>query len=76
MTRICMEAAAMLEEAGISAEIIDAQCLLPFDLAGDTAKSLQKTNRLLIADEDVPGGASAYLLQEVLEVQDTAFLFF
>ena len=70
MTRICMEAAAMLEEAGISAEVIDAQCLLPFDIAGDTAKSLQKTNRLLIADEDVPGGASAYLLQEVLEVQD------
>jgi len=70
MTRICMEAASMLQEAGIDVEIIDAQCLLPFDLAGDTAKSLQKTNRLLIADEDVPGGASAYLLQEVLEVQN------
>lgn len=70
MTRICMEAAGMLAEAGIDAEVIDAQCLLPFDLAGDTATSLKKTSRLLIADEDVPGGASAYLLQEVLEVQD------
>jgi pyruvate/2-oxoglutarate/acetoin dehydrogenase E1 component len=49
--------------------VIDAQCLLPFDLEGDTAKSLAKTNRLIIADEDVPGGASAYLLQEVLEKQ-------
>jgi pyruvate/2-oxoglutarate/acetoin dehydrogenase E1 component/TPP-dependent pyruvate/acetoin dehydrogenase alpha subunit len=70
MTRICIEAATMLEELGIKAEVIDAQCLLPFDLAGETAKSIEKTSRLLIADEDVPGGASAYLLQEVLEKQN------
>ncbi len=70
MTRICMEAAGMLEKAGIQAEVIDAQCLLPFDLKGETAESLRKTNRLLIADEDVPGGASAFLLQEVLERQN------
>lgn len=69
MTRICMEAAGILSEAGIEAEVIDAQCLLPFDLESETAKSLQKTNRLLIADEDVPGGASAFLLQDVLERQ-------
>jgi 2-oxoisovalerate dehydrogenase E1 component len=69
MTRLCLEAAEMLREHGISAEVIDAQCLLPFDIEGDTAKSLAKTNRLIIADEDVPGGASAYLLQEVLDKQ-------
>lgn len=69
MTRLCLDAAEMLKEHGISTEVIDAQCLLPFDLEGDTAKSLAKTNRLIIADEDVPGGASAYLLQEVLEKQ-------
>ena len=70
MTRLCMDAARMLEEQGIDAEVIDAQCLLPFDLEGATAQSLARTNRLIIADEDVPGGASAYLLQEVLERQD------
>ena len=69
MTRLCLDAAEMLRGHGISAEVIDAQCLLPFDIEGDTAKSLAKTNRLIIADEDVPGGASAYLLQEVLEKQ-------
>ena len=51
-------------------EIIDAQSLLPFDKNHDTVKSLAKTNRLLVVDEDVPGGASAYLLQEVLENQN------
>lgn len=67
--RIVMQAARELEQLGISAEVIDAQSLLPFDINGDVAKSLVKTNRLVIVDEDVPGGASAFLLQEVLEKQ-------
>lgn len=70
MTRLCMEAARLLEDQGIQAEVIDAQCLMPFDLSGESAQSLAKTSRLLIADEDVPGGASSYLLQEVLEKQN------
>lgn len=69
MTRICMEAADMLAACDISAEVIDAQSLLPFDLSHEVVQSLKKTNRLVVADEDVPGGASAYLLQQVLEVQ-------
>src|SRR5690554_2994690 len=67
--RIVEQAAAELAEIGIEVEIIDAQSLLPFDLNNDTVKSLQKTNRLLVIDEDVPGGASAYLLQQVVEKQ-------
>jgi pyruvate/2-oxoglutarate/acetoin dehydrogenase E1 component len=59
-----------LSEIGILCKIIDVQSLLPFDLAHETVKSIQKTNRLLIVDEDVPGGASAYLMQEILEVQN------
>ena len=54
---------------GIDAEVIDAQSLLPFDLNHDVLKSVRKTNRLLIVDEDVPGGCSAYLLQEIIEKQ-------
>lgn len=57
-------------ENGISAELIDCRTLLPFDISHIIAKSLQKTNRLLIVDEDVPGGASAYILQKVLEEQN------
>lgn len=68
--RIIEEAAKDLLQVGINIEIIDAQSLLPFDLNHDTVKSLAKTNRLLIVDEDVPGGASAYLLQEILENQN------
>lgn len=67
--RIVQHAARELLEVGIDAEVIDAQSLLPFDVDHDVVKSLQKTNRLLIIDEDVPGGCSAYLLQEVLEKQ-------
>ena len=67
--RIVEQAATELAEIGIEVEIIDAQSLLPFDLNNDTVKSLQKTNRLLVIDEDVPGGASAYLLQQVVEKQ-------
>lgn len=67
--RIVEKVAKELLEVGIDAEVIDAQSLLPFDLNHDVVKSLQKTNRLLIVDEDVPGGCSAYLLQEILEKQ-------
>ncbi|WP_298139720.1 thiamine pyrophosphate-dependent enzyme [Flavobacterium sp.] len=68
--RIVEQAAKELETVGISCEIIDVQSLLPFDIKHDIAKSLAKTNRLLVIDEDVPGGASAYLLQEIIEVQN------
>jgi pyruvate/2-oxoglutarate/acetoin dehydrogenase E1 component len=68
--RLVEEAAKELLQVGIDIEIIDAQSLLPFDLNHDTVKSVAKTNRLLIVDEDVPGGASAYLLQEILENQN------
>lgn len=67
--RIVEKVAQELIEVGIDAEVIDAQSLLPFDLEHDLAKSLKKTNRLLIIDEDVPGGCSAYLLQEIIEKQ-------
>ncbi|MGV8945540.1 MAG: alpha-ketoacid dehydrogenase subunit alpha/beta [Lutibacter sp.] len=59
-----------LKQADIDIEIIDAQSLLPFDTNKDVVKSIQKTNRLIIIDEDVPGGASAYLLNEILEKQN------
>jgi len=68
--RIVMEAARELQEVGIDAEVIDAQTLLPFDLEHQTVVSLQKTNRLLIVDEDVPGGCAAYLMQQILEEQE------
>ncbi|MEO0572658.1 MAG: thiamine pyrophosphate-dependent enzyme [Bacteroidota bacterium] len=67
--RMVLKVAKELLEVGIDAEVIDAQSLLPFDLNHDVAKSVQKTNRLLVIDEDVPGGGSAYLLQEVIEKQ-------
>tara|TARA_R110002073_G_scaffold306012_3_gene475139 strand:+ start:6060 stop:8513 length:2454 start_codon:yes stop_codon:yes gene_type:complete len=68
--RIVEEAVKDLAQVGISVEIIDAQSLLPFDINHDTVKSIAKTNRLLVVDEDVPGGASAYLLQEIIENQN------
>lgn len=67
--RYAVEAAEMLADCGISAEVIDVQTLLPFDLDHGIAKSLQKTNRVLFLDEDVPGGITAYMMQEVLEKQ-------
>jgi pyruvate/2-oxoglutarate/acetoin dehydrogenase E1 component/TPP-dependent pyruvate/acetoin dehydrogenase alpha subunit len=68
--RLVEEAAKDLLQVGINIEIIDAQSLLPFDINHDTINSIAKTNRLLIVDEDVPGGASAYLLQEIVEKQN------
>lgn len=68
--RLVQEAAKDLSQDGIEIEIIDAQSLLPFDLNHDCVKSLAKTNKLIVIDEDVPGGASAYLLQEILENQN------
>ena len=57
-----MQAAEELKEVGIDAEVVDAQSLLPFDLRQDVLKSVKKTSRLLVIDEDVPGGCSAYLI--------------
>tara|TARA_R110002012_G_scaffold206357_3_gene376236 strand:+ start:46806 stop:49217 length:2412 start_codon:yes stop_codon:yes gene_type:complete len=68
--RVIEQAAKELQEVGISAEIIDVQSLLPFDLNHDIVKSVAKTNRLMVIDEDVPGGASAYILNEVLNTQN------
>lgn len=70
MCTICMEATVLLQEMGISVELIDVQTLLPFDIDHDIVKSLAKTNKVLFADEDVPGGASAYMMQNVLEEQN------
>jgi pyruvate/2-oxoglutarate/acetoin dehydrogenase E1 component/TPP-dependent pyruvate/acetoin dehydrogenase alpha subunit len=68
--RIIEQAAKELQEIGIDVEIIDAQSLLPFDINHDCVKSVAKTNRLLVIDEDVPGGASAYLLQQIIDGQN------
>ena len=67
--RLVMEAAQELENIGISAEVIDVQSLIPFDLSHDILKSVQKTNRLVVIDEDVEGGTSAFILQQILEKQ-------
>lgn len=67
--RIIEQAAKELQEVGIDVEIIDAQSLLPFDIHHDCVKSVMKTNRLLVVDEDVPGGASAYILQQIIDEQ-------
>ncbi len=67
--RIVSEAANELEKLGISAEVIDVQSLIPFDLTHEIAESVRKTNRLVIIDEDVEGGTSAFILQQILEKQ-------
>ncbi len=67
--RVAEEAIEQLNAAGISVELIDIQSLLPFDRFELIRQSLEKTNRLVVLDEDVPGGASAYILQQVLEKQ-------
>ncbi|PZX92075.1 transketolase [Flavobacterium aquariorum] len=68
--RLVEQAAKELFEVGIDCEIIDLQSLLPFDINQDVVKSIAKTNRLLVIDEDLPGGASAYILQQIVEQQD------
>ena len=68
--RLVEQAAKELLEVGINAEIIDVQSLLPFDINHDIVKSVSKTNRLMIIDEDVSGGASAYILDEILNKQN------
>ena len=70
MCRIVMEAAEDLEKHGISAEVIDVQTLLPFDINNLILKSIKKTSRVIFADEDMPGGGTAYMMQEVLDKQD------
>lgn len=67
--RIALEAAEMLAKVKIEAEVVDVQTLLPFDVNGRIVESLKKTNRILFLDEDVPGGTSAYMFQEVIEKQ-------
>ncbi|WP_017259640.1 alpha-ketoacid dehydrogenase subunit alpha/beta [Pedobacter arcticus] len=71
--KLVMEACKELEDYGVDVEVIDAQTLMPFDLEMDCQKSLAKTNKLLIVDEDVPGGASAFILRDVLERQNGYF---
>jgi pyruvate/2-oxoglutarate/acetoin dehydrogenase E1 component len=66
---IALRAGALLQTAGIDIEVIDVQTLLPFDLQGVIVESIRKTNRVLFLDEDCPGGATAYMMQEVLERQ-------
>lgn len=67
--RLVMEAAEELEKLGISAEVIDIQSLMPFDISHEIAESVKKTNRLVIIDEDVEGGTSAFILQQIVEKQ-------
>lgn len=68
-TRIAEEAIATLREVGVSCELIDVQTLLPFDIHHSIVQSLKKTNRILFVDEDVPGGGTAYMFQQVIEEQ-------
>jgi pyruvate/2-oxoglutarate/acetoin dehydrogenase E1 component/TPP-dependent pyruvate/acetoin dehydrogenase alpha subunit len=67
--RIILEAAKKLDKIGISCEVIDVQTLLPFDRHHKILESLKKTNRILFVDEDVPGGASAFMFNHVMEIQ-------
>lgn len=69
MCRVVMEAADALEEMKISCEVIDVQTLLPFDVNDMILKSVRKTSRIVFADEDVPGGATSFMMQQVLERQ-------
>ena len=73
MCRIVSEVAVQLSQIGISCEVIDVRTLLPFDKKGIILESIKKTNRVVFADEDVSGGASAYMMQSVLENQDAYF---
>ena len=66
---IALEAAGLLARAGIEAEVVDVRTLLPFDTEGRLVESLRRTHRILFLDEDVPGGATAYMMQKVIEEQ-------
>ncbi len=68
--RIALEAAEPLRELGVDIEIVDVGTLLPFDRRGVIARSLRKTARLVLVDEDVPGGTTAYMMRQILEVED------
>ena len=68
--RLALEAASQLADCGIEIEVIDVQTLLPFDRLGIIGNSLSRTNKILFLDEDVPGGATAFMMQQVLEKQD------
>jgi len=68
--RLVMDAASELERAGIDVEVIDVQSLLPFDVNHSIKESVKKTNRLLVIDEDVPGGASAFIMQQIVDIQN------
>ena len=70
MCRIVLEAASQLAPMGINVEVIDVQALLPFDVHHSIVESIKRTNRVVFADEDVPGGASAYMLQQVVDGQN------
>jgi pyruvate/2-oxoglutarate/acetoin dehydrogenase E1 component len=70
MCRIVMEAASQLQSSGIDIEVIDVQTLLPFDINSSIVESIKKTNRVIFADEDMPGSASAYMMQQVVEKQN------
>lgn len=70
MCRVVMDAANKLAEEGISVEVIDVQTLLPFDVNHTIVDSVKKTSRVIFADEDVPGGAAAYMMNKVLEEQN------
>jgi pyruvate/2-oxoglutarate/acetoin dehydrogenase E1 component len=67
--RVVMDAAQLLQKQGISCEVLDVQTLLPFDINQQILASLKKTNRIVFVDEDVPGGATAYMFQQVMEGQ-------
>jgi pyruvate/2-oxoglutarate/acetoin dehydrogenase E1 component len=68
--RLVEKASIELEDLGVSCEIIDVQCLIPFDNSNLIIESLKKTNKLLIIDEDLPGGASSYILQKIIQERD------
>lgn len=67
--RVAQEGIKLLEAFGVSVELIDVQTLLPFDLNHSILESLKKTNRIVFLDEDIPGGATSYMMQQVLELQ-------
>ncbi len=68
--RIARDAIKLLNNVGVSCELIDVQTLIPFDVSGIVLKSLKKTNKIIFFDEDVPGGATAYMMQKVIEEMD------